>query len=325
MGKISEALKKVQDERAKKEKVRVKEMEEKIVKLKEQEPVLDKNKKIPSRLTLKDKIDSVRTNEYYIAKASADSAINPRIVTHFDYMSPVSEQYRILRTNLKSYLLKGNKSKGANSVKPLSSPKIISITSSLHSEGKSVTCVNLAVSLAKDLDSKVVIVDCDLRKGTIHELLGISSVPGMAEVLASDYDYTVALHPTKIDNLFVIPRGSPPKNPAELLDSKKMTLILEQLKTESISYVIIDTPPIITFTDASVICSKADAVALVVQAHRTQEAVVKKAKNLIQQAHGKFLGFILTQTDYYIPDLYSYYYYYRYRTGGKKDHKRVEV
>ena len=319
MGKISEALKKVQDEREKKAKVRVKEMEEKIAKIKEQEGVFDKNKKkVPPRLTLKDKIESIKTSEYYIAKPSADSVIDPRIITHFDYMSPVSEQYRILRTNLKSYLLKGAKSKNLNSVKPVSSPRIISVTSSLHSEGKSVTCVNLAVSLAKDLESKVVIIDCDLRKGSIHELLGISSVPGMAEILASDYDYTVALHPTKIDNLFVIPRGVPPKNPAELLDSKKMKLILEQLRAESISYVIIDTPPVITFTDASIICSKADAVALVVQAHRTQEAVVKKAKNLIQQAHGKFLGFILTQTDYYIPDLYSYYYYYRYRASGKK-------
>ena len=319
MGKISEALKKVQDEREKKAKVRVKEMEEKIAKIKEQEGVFDENKKkVPSRLTLKDKIESIKTSEYYIAKPSADSVIDPRIITHFDYMSPVSEQYRILRTNLKSYLLKGAKSKNLNSVKPVSSPRIISVTSSLHSEGKSVTCVNLAVSLAKDLESKVVIIDCDLRKGSIHELLGISSVPGMAEILASDYDYTVALHPTKIDNLFVIPRGVPPKNPAELLDSKKMKLILEQLRAESISYVIIDTPPVITFTDASIVCSKTDATALVVQAHRTQEAVVKKAKNLIQQAHGKFLGFILTQTDYYIPDLYSYYYYYRYRASGKK-------
>ena len=319
MGKISEALKKVQSEREKRAKVRVKEMEEKIAKIKEQEDVFDKNKKkVSSRLTLKDKIESIKTSEYYLAKASADSVIDPRIVTHFDYLSPVSEQYRILRTNLKSYLLKGAKSKSPNSVKSSSSSRIISVTSSLHSEGKSVTCVNLAVSLAKDLESKVVIIDCDLRKGSIHELLGISSVPGMAEVLASDYDYTVALHPTKIDNLFVIPRGAPPENPAELLDSKKMKLVLEQLRAESISYVIIDTPPVITFTDASIICSKADAVALVVQAHRTQEAVVKKAKNLIQQAHGKFLGFILTQTDYYIPDLYSYYYYYRYRTSGKK-------
>ena len=319
MGKISEALKKVQEEREKKVKVRVKEMEEKIAEANKNESFPDSGKKkVSPRLTLKDKVNSVRTGEYYLAKGSADSVIAPRVVTYFDYSSPVSEQYRILRTNLKSYLIKDEKSKSFSSSKSLSSPKIISVTSSLHSEGKSVTCVNLAVSLAKDLESKVVIVDCDLRKGTIHELLGVSSTPGMAEVLSSDYDYTVALHPTKIGNLFVIPRGIPPDNPAELLGSRKMKLILEQLRAEAINYVIIDTPPVVTFTDASIVCSKADAVALVVQAYRTQEEVVKKAKDSIQQAHGNFLGFILAQTDYYIPDLYSYYYYYRYRASGKK-------
>ena len=316
MGKISDALKKVMNERQEQKKIQMLKLKEEAVKIREKEKAASyktKSETAAFKPTLKDKLESLKYEEFYVARAKDTSGIDPRIVTYFDHSSPVVEQYKILRTNLKSYLLKAAKSKSTTNLKSVNSPKIVAVTSSLHSEGKTVTCVNLAVSLAKNPDTKVLLIDCDLRNGMIHGLLGIDSVPGLTEVLTADYDYSVALHPTKMRNLFVIPRGKPPANPAELLDSKKMQLILEQLKVEPLTYVIIDTPPVITFTDASVICSKADAVALVVQAHRTQEQVVRRAKDLIQQAHGKFLGFILTQTDYYIPDLYSYYYYYRYK------------
>jgi len=315
MGKISDALKKVMNEREKKKKLQLLRLEEEIAKSKEKGKAFSENKKINResfKPTLKDRLESLKYEELYIAKAQDKNGIDPRIVAYFDYSSPVSEQYRILRTNLKSHLIK-NAKKSLTSVKSVNSPHIIAVTSSLHSEGKTITCVNLGVSLAKNSDAKVLLIDGDLRNGMIHKLLNIESTPGLAEVLTSDFDYSVALHPTKIKNLFVIPRGTPPENPAELLDSKKMHLILEQLKVEPLTYVIIDTPPVINFTDASVLCPKTDAVVLVVQSYRTQEQVVRKAKDLIQQAHGKFLGFILTQTDYYIPDLYSYYYYYRYR------------
>ena len=322
MGKISDALKKVMAEREQEKQGRCPQVETKTAA--SRVPVKDKMMSFswpsadagihPSSSKLKDNPPESKDNNFYLAKSYGVSGIDPRVVTYFDHSSPVAEQYRNLRTHIKSYLLKGVKSAKIGHLKALVSPtKLIVVTSSLHSEGKTVTSVNLAVSLAKDSNAKVLIVDCDLRNGTVHKLLNLDASPGLSEVLTGDYDYSVALRPTNLKNLFVIPRGRPSENPAELLGSKKMCLILEQLRAEPLSYVIIDTPPIIPFADASVICSQADAVALVVQAYRTQAQVVKRAKELVQQAHGNLLGFVLTQTDYYTPELYSYKYYYGYR------------
>jgi capsular exopolysaccharide synthesis family protein len=154
------------------------------------------------------------------------------------------------------------------------------------------------------------LIDCDLRKGSVHQLLNLNCEPGLSEVLTKDLEWPVALCPTRLKNLFVIPRGKTPSNPSELLGSRKMRKILEKLKAESFDYVIIDTPPLLPFTDARLLGVQTEGVIVVVQAQRTKAGVVKRAKDFLGQAHNKFLGFVLTQVDHYTPDFYGYYYYY---------------
>ena len=193
------------------------------------------------------------------------------------------------------------------------------MTSSLHSEGKTLTSVNLAIALAKDLEARVLLIDCDLRNGQVHKLLNLEAGPGLSEVLTSGTDHHASIHKSQLDNLFVMPRGDIPHNPSELLGSKNMKQLLEKLKTELFTYIILDTPPVVPFTDAGVLGAQTDGVILVVQAHRTKADLVQKTKELLEHSRSKLLGFILTQADYYTPNMYGYYHYYRYRNnGGKK-------
>ena len=259
----------------------------------------------------KEKLERFIYDNSYVVKATDKTGIDPHLVAYFDSASPVSEQYSSLRTSIKSYLLKKAISAKTSTIKSLASAKLLAITSSLHAEGKSITAANLAIILAKELDTKVLIIDGDLRNGTMHKFFNIDQKPGLSDILTSDYDYSVALHDTPMKNLFVIPRGPTPENPSELLGSKKMSLILEKLKMEPLAYIIIDTPPVTSFTDGTILCSKADASILVVQAYRTQAGLVRRSAELIKQAHGNLLGMVFTQSDYSIPDFYSYYYHYR--------------
>lgn len=227
----------------------------------------------------------------YIAKATDDSGIDPRIVAYFDPGSVISEQYRSLRTNI---LLN-------NHSRPL---KAIAVCSSLQGEGKTVTAVNLAITLARDLDRTVLLVDCDLRGGAVHQLLALNPAAGLSDVLAGGADRESAFCRTAINNLTVLPRGGIPHNPSELLSSKKMKRLLEELKTQ-FDYIILDSPPVVPLTDGCVLGSQADGVLFVVRAHKTPRRLVKQARNMLEHVHAKVLGFILTQIEEDIP-AYAY-------------------
>ncbi len=351
MGKISDALKKIQAERERERKLQQKKLIDEVVVQDDDkdtrqstahsgkaDTVFRRTPSISVDTPLADKpasykeVPSTIFNRLlpflgmgpgtYIARAKDSSGIDPRIVTYYDYSSTIAEQYRTLRTNLKSHILTRVKSSSRiASNRSLTEPKFITVTSSFNGEGKSVTCVNLAVALAKDLDSKVLIIDADLRNGSVHKLLNIDSTPGLSDVLLKDLDYSVALHSTLIKNLFVIPSGKTPPNPAELLGSKKMRLILEELRSEPVSYILIDTPPVLPFADAGILATNTDGVLLVVQAYRTNARAVQKARELLEHAHSKLLGFVLTQSDFYDSGYYDYYYQYSYRYG--KDNSNV--
>ncbi|UCC94526.1 MAG: CpsD/CapB family tyrosine-protein kinase [Candidatus Omnitrophota bacterium] len=324
MGKMSDALKKVMEER---EKQRQQDLAGSsgvsVATESEPEPVARREVSLkepptPYRKTPQEVVSSKKNNleeflkrrrdRFYVAKATDNSGIDPRVVTYFDYSSPLSEQYRILRTNVKSYLTKKSTFHKVTSVKPVASPRILTLTSSVQGEGKTITAANLAVCLAHDLECKILLVDCDLRRGSIHALFNVNPKPGLSDILTGKVQPQEAIVPTKIPNLFVIPGGQAPHNPSELLGSKKMRAAIEALKSESFSYIILDTPPLLPFTDAGVLGTQTDGVILVVQAQRTHAPVVKKAKELLGQAHAKLLGFVLTKADYYIPDFYSRYY-----------------
>lgn len=236
-------------------------------------------------------------NNVYIVKATDESGIDPRVVTYFNHSTPVSEQYRILRTNILSKSLD-------------KSAKVFLISSAFHGEGKTVTAVNLAVALAQDLTKKVCLVDCDLRGGNIHQLLNTELSPGLSDIMANGTASEAVFQNSKIENLSVVTRGEIPSNPSELLGSKRMKRLLEELKS-SFDYIILDAPPSISITDASILGAQTDGVVLVVQAQRTQAPSVRQAQELLRQARAKVIGFVLTHVDHYSPRYYSYYYHYR--------------
>lgn len=238
-----------------------------------------------------------------VASAADGSGIDPSVVAYHDPGSGVAEQYRSLRTNI---LLN-------NLSKPL---KTLAVCSSLEGEGKTTTAVNLAITMTGDSERSVLLVDCDLRAGTVHELLAVKSSAGLSDILVKGVELESVLYQTGIPNLTVLPRGEIPRNPSELLSSRKMRSVLDELKSK-FDYVILDSPPIMPLTDACVISSQADGVIFIVQAHRTPRRVVKQAKNMLEHVHAKMLGFILTQAE--TKELTSRYGYYGYGKTQKNN------
>ena len=247
------------------------------------------------RLARIEKLDGQTEVKYeFIARKTVDSKIDPRIVAFYDLHSPVTEQYRTLRTNLQSL----------NSAKPI---KTIVLTSSIHGEGKTISAINLAISMARDMDKKkILLIDADLRRPRISKYLGIPSGLGFSEIISNGTNADDALLNIGIENLTFLPAGKPPQNPAELLGSGKVKNLLSLLKTKY-DYIIIDAPPIIPVTDAGVIGAQTDGVVMVLQANRTHRGVIKQSESLLKQAQTKILGYILTNVQYHIPA-----YIYRY-------------
>lgn len=247
------------------------------------------------RLARIKKLDGQNEVEYqFVAKKTIESKIDPRIVSFYEPDSPVAEQYRVLRTNLQS--LPGSK--------PV---KTITITSSIHGEGKSVSAVNLAIAMARDLNEKnILLVDADLRRPKISSYLGIAHELGLSDLIANGSPIEEALLNIGIDNLTIVTAGKQVKNPAELLGSLKFKNLLSQFKAKY-DYIIFDAPPIIPVTDAGLIGAQTDGVIMVIQASRTPRGVVKHGENLLTQAQTKLLGYILTNIRYHIPA-----YIYRY-------------
>ncbi len=301
MGKITDALKKIEQERELLKKIKSENISSQDKAARPQPTAAldhsiqtkDGGKKVVYRPTLEERLKS----RVHVSRATDDSGIDPSIVSYFNPVSPAAEQYRILRTNLHA--------KSMNKT-----TKTFLISSCAHGEGKTVTATNLAVTLAQDLDKKVFLMDCDLRAGNVHQLLNLNIGPGLAEVLSNVLPLKDAFQNSKIKNLTVLSRGGIPKNPAELLGSKSLRRLLEALEAE-FDYVILDSPPILPITDAAILGAQADGVVFVVQAQETQAHRIKHALELLEQARAKIIGFVFTQTDRSLPDYYSYYYHYQ--------------
>jgi len=233
-----------------------------------------------------------------------------RLITYEDPKSPVSESYRSLRTNVVY----------ASADKKI---KSLLISSSQPGEGKSTTAANLAIAFAQ-LRKKTLIVDGDLRKPVQHNVFGLPRSPGLSEFLIGDVsDVSSLIHPTKIENLFILTAGGLPPNPSELLGSAIMSRLVDQLEKEW-DMVVIDSPPIIAVTDASMISGEIDAIALVVKAGHTEKSAVDRAMDTIRNVKAPLIGAILNGANqeslggkyaYY----YSYYNYY-YHSEEKDSH-----
>ncbi len=246
------------------------------------------------RLERIEKINRIREHEQLIIKNMGDSQVDPRVIAYFDPKALITEQYKILRTNVLS-LNKGNP------------PKVIVITSAIHSEGKTITALNLAMTIAHSTQKpNVLLIDGDLRRGRVTKYLGVDQNIGLSEVLTDKGQASEALFKIDIENLTFMAPGSIPPNPAELLASERMKRLLFDMKS-LFDYILIDTPPIVSVTDSGILGSQADGVIMVIQAGRTQRGIVKRATELLHQTHAKLLGHVLTNIEYHLPE-----YIYRY-------------
>ena len=221
--------------------------------------------------------------------------IDKRIVTYHNESAPIAEQYRILRTNIKTYFFK--KKLDEKNPEGIDDTKILCITSSISGEGKTITAANIAVSLAKDMNNSVLLIDGDFRKGDLHKLFQTKHTPGLTELLKDEKDFAETIYPTPVENLFFMPRGGNVSNPSEMLGSTSMRILLNELKRQNFSYIIIDTPPIISYTDAAILGAITEGSIFIIQANKTPSYTVKKAISLLEHAYVNLIGFVLTQCD----------------------------
>lgn len=216
------------------------------------------------------------------------------IITHQNPKSPISEAYRALRTNIQFSSIDEEL-------------RVIMVTSAGPGEGKSTTLINLAVAYAQS-DKKVLVIDGDLRKPTMHHTLRVSNRWGLTNLLTNQLTIREVLQDTFIPNLQIITSGPIPPNPSEILASKKMISTIDELKGR-FDIILIDAPPAIAVTDSQIIASRTDGVILVVNSERTKRDAVLKAKQNLDNVRARILGVILNNVDRKSKDAYYYYYY----------------
>ncbi len=222
-------------------------------------------------------------------------------------LAPFTEAYRNLRTNLQFALLGQHSS-------------ALVVTSAMPGEGKSTTLANLAVVMAQ-LGKKVILVDTDLRRPTLHEFFGVPKEPGLTNVLIGDIqNLDSVLTETKVPNLRVLSSGKHPPNPAELLASDLMGKLIEVLKNKA-DYVLFDAPPILPVSDALLLAAKTGNILLVVGAGETRTEALRKAKESLQQVNAKVLGVVLNRITRGHAYGYPYYYHYYYSEDGQRHEK----
>lgn len=181
--------------------------------------------------------------------------------------------------------------------------RAIVVTSSVPGEGKSTTSGNLALSLAQS-GNKVLLVDCDMRKPSIHKKFKISNISGTAELLLRKESFEDVANFYN-ENLTIITAGKIPPNPSEMLSSRAMTAFIKEMKKE-FKYIILDTPPLQAVTDAQVLSTKADGVLLVIRAGSTKREMVLNSVDLIKKVQGKVIGTVLNGVE----NKKNNYYYY---------------
>lgn len=181
--------------------------------------------------------------------------------------------------------------------------RVIVVTSSVPGEGKSTTSGNLAIALSQSGNS-VLLVDCDMRKPSIHKKFKISNAAGTAELLLRKRLFEEVANKHN-ENLTIITAGKIPPNPSEMLASRAMTAFIKEMK-EEFKYIILDTPPLQAVTDAQVLSTKADGILLVVKAGSTKKDAVLNSVDLIEKVHGKVIGIVLNG----VQNKKNNYYYY---------------
>jgi tyrosine-protein kinase Etk/Wzc len=238
------------------------------------------------------------------ATAGADKLrFTPHRASYLDPRSSVAESYRALRTSIQF----------AEFDKPI---QTIAISSSAPQEGKSTTSSNLGIVMAQ-MGRRTVIVDTDLRRPVLHSVFAVQREPGLTNVLFERATIQEGIKETDIPNLFILPCGVIPPNPAELLGSQRMAHLLEELRT-MFDVIILDTPPVVAVTDALILGRLADATLLVARADVTRTDALVRAVESVERSGSRFLGVILNNFNVSnaYGSYYRYYQYYHYYSSG---------
>ncbi len=201
-----------------------------------------------------------------------------RLITVSDGKSLISEQFRTMRTNI-------------TFAAPDHDVQTILVTSSIPGEGKSTTAANLGVVFAQE-EKRVLMIDADLRKPTLHYAFGIFNVIGLSSVLTRKNAFYDAIQETTVAGLNLLPSGPIPPNPAELLASKTMDALFEELK-KLYDIIIVDAPPVLPVTDAQILSNKCEGTLLIANAGIVTKEVVIKAKSALVGSQARIMGVVL--------------------------------
>lgn len=230
--------------------------------------------------------------------------ISTRLMPLHEPWSPISENYRLVRTNLRH---SGNGS----------APKVLLMTSPEPTDGKTLTSVNVALSMAQS-GRRTLLLDADLRRPTTHKLLGYSSRPGIADLLTEDYDVeSVTVH-TDVEGLDYIPAGNVSMPPAEAFESDRMGALIDQFRA-SYDVVIIDSPPVLAVTDPVILAPRCDATLLVVSAENTDARALKRSEETLGGVGVEVAGVIFNRYDPYKSGRSGDYKYGYYRYGYERE------
>jgi capsular exopolysaccharide synthesis family protein len=230
-----------------------------------------------------------------------EERFDPHLVTYFNPLSPLAEAYRRLRTNVLY----------AQMETPL---KSFLVTSANPSEGKSTTVANLAIAFAQ-AEKRVLLVDADMRRPTMHNFFGCTKNPGLTDLFVGNSTIEEIVNRNIVENLDIIFCGTTPPNPAELLGSKRMHDFIKQM-SEKYDLLMFDSPPLLAVTDAAVLSTSVDGAILVASAGATRAAAISRASEFLHGVGGKTLGVLLNNFDikkayggYYSSYSYDYYGY----------------
>ncbi|MEO8727160.1 MAG: polysaccharide biosynthesis tyrosine autokinase [Acidobacteriaceae bacterium] len=218
--------------------------------------------------------------------------------------SKVAESYRALRTSIL-----------------LSSighpPQVLMLTSALPQEGKTTTSVNTAIVLAQK-GGRVLLIDGDMRRPSIHQIFGIRALKGLSSILSgsSSFEEAVVTAP-EIHNLDLLPAGPQPPNPAELLGSSHLQEFLLDWR-DKYDFIVVDTPPVLSVTDAVLLSARMDSVILVVRSGRTTKDALRRARQLFDQVNVRVMGVVVNAVDPRSPD--AQYYGYGYGSSGSRSY-----
>lgn len=228
-----------------------------------------------------------------ISSVELDIQGNSKLVSYFDPQSIASEQYRALKTKV----FQLHQARGC---------KRLLVTGAGTSDGKTMTAINLALTMAQEINFKVLLIDGDLRRPAVDRRLGISVPLGLSDYLSEKCSMEQMIYGSQLQNFYVVPAGSIPNNPAELLNSQRMRSFMTYV-SDGFDWVVLDSPPVAAVSDADILASMTDGVLVVVRALQTPAHLLE---NTMEALKGRnILGIVLNSHQDDKVNHYSSYYY----------------